>query len=1826
MIGPDHITRRFLLQNNAQHLPSLVDVIGSSILTKRDKREKVLLKSRNTPTGKSRTLPYSEVQLSKEKTHVVPHVPEHIFSISPPPSTLKYYDRVVPEGQTSNSGKPSPSKLVVGSSDHFPPPLAPVDGNLPKLARSLIASRAASCQMENESQLEQSFAKDWGIFAKDWSKDWRTQRPATTEPRANSKSLYSSVSTPNLHSRSKKKRFSQTAPRNASTSYRSKRRSNPKSEAKRLSEVYERFLRENGFSGKEEHNINWKKKPLTAPEHLKLLEEWEFSQNTLSKIIGQIGFECRERSLLMNRIVARNENIMQKLSSSILYHSDKKEQQQHVKNVNYVDPPPKKESKNRPTLVLKIADLEQKLEDAHKKLEQCKKSGEQSEGKFEVVQSLITRHVKEHNDALLARDVREATLNRELDKYKRALEEGGADLAALQARMTQYEGAHPRELFAPKEGKQLDVLVVDRIPYDLTETQIKVMLEPMGCIEFTKKISKLSEADGRYHPDSDPKQLEYLVFAKFPDHEKMKLAMQLLAEREVKKTTSMGTIIVKLDAFDANEFPTSQLTVHGKGVPRATLKTIFERYGRIKNFTLAGGWHIVTYKRRVDAVRGIMGTCGRKISWRKDGKEGQTILDVSFANDTAHITYESDEDDSETAAWELEEATAKLADRMDYVEYDLARDRFPPEPLKKRKMRLELQSRREPPPFAECERLLNIVEELKTRVCISEEELSRLKKIAKQHPKIRHLRKTLEQNDPTPEDLEEMLETKRKELKITKKKLRASERENDTLKNDYESEKARVINATKTFNSRLRMIRRTKRRVVAGKGGSLSDSNGPEYVENMLRSRVVSLESRLREMRSNRNSTHGILIKTDMNESSQKMAEAYEEIKQLKTIVQEKELELKKAKRTLRKLKLSKNDNGSKPNQQLRISSDEVNTLTNKQQYCREKIEQLRGYLADVCRKLSTLCSENNASGMEKTSRKKNDLTRKLDKIQGELEGTEDGIMTLRQKIATEIARLNILLANLDGVPIKPNDPVDSNVQSLHQDLEKKIINQEMRASAVEGQYLEKADLMGRQVVRLKAEVERLNEQIMELKAVKDRQEREFHKKLDAKARALEKTARALDREKSKCEKNQVELAELRRKEEMFNVFTTEGDDATKMAKIHKKMSTLMKERDNAVESSAKLQNQKSNFLEKSSKWEQTEKDLVKIIEELTRENRAQENELARIDRAERVLDINDKHDKVEESIQRQKKKLERMTEVSKSPIKRPQSPESPKTEGIEVTITNQRKLTRQIEQLKVENTRLERELKKLRLTKETLPDPAYSPTQFYNRQLSAESRISTRSRGGGTPPTRSGTPIQGSIDVTFGGKPLILGGMEKPTRKEARNVDKKWRMTPSRFQEILSGEHSKRPVKALRWIKRIIGDIYELKYTTDQNCERENRPLMKLPEFIYHDYIPARFGIKALVDVMCWDIHNSVSHYYKDDEETAMFKKFLEEDYNLQTLRFYLRARHYIEKSVSVLEDNLWIHAPDFLGILEHIFECCTHGYRFHLAERLEIFSHKTEGEPRVGIHKLLTILIDEDLYLRRQFRSSVELLFFRMGLHKLPCLNMSDYIPAFRVILEGLPEAKISSVVSMISKPRFAKKQNKILEFVSLCRQIRRFKVQFELPYHLFSPATMACSPHSNSLCLLIDHRWRNSESAIFTETLHLFGNIHIPYEQSYQIRRRVERLKDLGIHLGMAINNKLGWEAFYVYNEILSVIQKIFDFHEFVELFVSGSNPVKPIKNLLIATEEAIYRRYTKISKKARQYCNAEVHKKPRYVIHPQQLESNALASTSRPPSRTRLSANP
>ena len=75
--------------------------------------------------------------------------------------------------------------------------------------------------------------------------------------------------------------------------------------------------------------------------------------------------------------------------------------------------------------------------------------------------------------------------------------------------------------------------------------------------------------------------------------------------------------------------------------------------------------------------------------------------------------------------------------------------------------------------------------------------------------------------------------------------------------------------------------------------------------------------------------------------------------------------------------------------------------------------------------------------------------------------------------------------------------------------------------------------------------------------------------------------------------------------------------------------------------------------------------------------------------------------------------------------------------------------------------------------------------------------------------------------------------------------------MTPYRFLQITKGEHAQRPLRAKAWLLRTIGEIYAGKRKADAVAIRENFELLPLPEFIYHEYLPSKLGIKDLVDAV---------------------------------------------------------------------------------------------------------------------------------------------------------------------------------------------------------------------------------------------------------------------------------------------------------------------------------------------------------------------------------------
>eukprot|EP01083_Nonionella_stella_P231927 818619_1 len=105
----------------------------------------------------------------------------------------------------------------------------------------------------------------------------------------------------------------------------------------------------------------------------------------------------------------------------------------------------------------------------------------------------------------------------------------------------------------------------------------------------------------------------------------------------------------------------------------------------------------------------------------------------------------------------------------------------------------------------------------------------------------------------------------------------------------------------------------------------------------------------------------------------------------------------------------------------------------------------------------------------------------------------------------------------------------------------------------------------------------------------------------------------------------------------------------------------------------------------------------------------------------------------------------------------------------------------------------------------------------------------------------------------------------EKVKAKTSRPVsDKKKNLfdfSKSQFLTITKGKHAARPVKTKRWLLRLIRAIYDSKIKADHSNERVGSPILELPDYIYSEYIPSNYGVKNLVDQMCWDIYKTSLH-----------------------------------------------------------------------------------------------------------------------------------------------------------------------------------------------------------------------------------------------------------------------------------------------------------------------------------------------------------------------------
>ncbi|ETO21003.1 hypothetical protein RFI_16203 [Reticulomyxa filosa] len=424
----------------------------------------------------------------------------------------------------------------------------------------------------------------------------------------------------------------------------------------------------------------------------------------------------------------------------------------------------------------------------------------------------------------------------------------------------------------------------------------------------------------------------------------------------------------------------------------------------------------------------------------------------------------------------------------------------------------------------------------------------------------------------------------------------------------------------------------------------------------------------------------------------------------------------------------------------------------------------------------------------------------------------------------------------------------------------------------------------------------------------------------------------------------------------------------------------------------------------------------------------------------------------------------------------------------------------------------------------------------------------------------------------------------------------KKWRMTPSRLLQIVQGEYSNRPLRTFRWLINVIDDIFDCKNKSDESCIREHRELLPLPEFVYHEYIPMKFGVKQLVDQMCWDIHNGVQHYAKPEMEQEVpnymeivtFKEFLDDDWVLDDLCFYLlvkltllKARQVVLASKLLFEEEIWILFNHIPLLLESIFDGACNEYRHGLALRLQALALYEYKTPKLHRDMFLRWLLDESQQLSQQFDHSCKLLYFHFQLSNFDTVTDQQIRQASQWLLSDRPLESVQALMQDLALP--STELTPFDRFVDTCKSLFKWKQQIKLPKFQSSEGIKEnlCvlgiwggggNPKKNIVIVdLVSSRWETIKDRVIRPIIELLANSHFDDSDRFELQRMVSQIQDYTHSITAALSLRHGWHAFLLYTEILSAILN--GLESFDQAYLKYNVTRQEIETYLLSLEEKL-----------------------------------------------------
>mmetsp|Transcript_16348 Transcript_16348/g.31755 ORF Transcript_16348/g.31755 Transcript_16348/m.31755 type:complete len:847 (-) Transcript_16348:53-2593(-) len=153
------------------------------------------------------------------------------------------------------------------------------------------------------------------------------------------------------------------------------------------------------------------------------------------------------------------------------------------------------------------------------------------------------------------------------------------------------------------------------------------------------------------------------------------------------------------------------------------------------------------------------------------------------------------------------------------------------------------------------------------------------------------------------------------------------------------------------------------------------------------------------------------------------------------------------------------------------------------------------------------------------------------------------------------------------------------------------------------------------------------------------------------------------------------------------------------------------------------------------------------------------------------------------------------------------------------------------------------------------------------------------------------------------GGPETILAG-SRPSQ-ETRRMLKAFRSsgevedfsTYSKFCSLIEMRDRLEPKpRSLKWLMGLVNDVYDDRLSMNSKYDREE--LRVFPVFVM-DHLTKRYGLRQIVDQVAWDMVLSVHTHRRHRIDVEVFARFLEEYYDTEDLKFFIRVRSVVENIV---------------------------------------------------------------------------------------------------------------------------------------------------------------------------------------------------------------------------------------------------------------------------------------------------------------------------------------